>query len=329
MKNLLLSAAAAIAFASPVLAQDLTNTGTSTSNAGAQSGSVSGASSNGNQQQQSNSNVGGNNAGIGSSTSTSGSDATANSSTRSDAASFGNRSDQSQGQSANNSQSQGQDARNTQSQGQTSTVSTGQSASNMQGVSVSNTFNSTPLKRQYIGTNTAVPLAASSSFSSDYCGGTVSGGASVAPIGVSIGASAPKFDDSCKYLRVAEKAGMMGANWHNMQQEEMAIKMQSLGTWATCMAGPRAKNASENATMQACIALGLMGTGGVAGTPPAPYVAPAPAPEPQRYITPMETQKPNDTHGTDDYLKPKTPRGATDPLITPGATAPVATAMTP
>lgn len=305
MKNFLLSAAAVIALASPSYAQDVTST--SGSNADANSGSVSGAAANGNQQGQTQSNVGGNNAGIGNSRSASDSNATSASESHS-----GSISDQHQGQS--------NDSRTTTSTAQTQ----GQQATNQQGVSVSNTFNSTQLKRTYVGTNTAVPLAASSSFSSDYCGGTVSGGASVAPIGVSIGASAPKFDDSCKYLRVAEKAGMMGANWHNMGQEEMAYKLQAYGTWAVCMAGPRAKRQAENAAMQACLALGLMGTGAVPATPPQ-YVPPAPpSPAPQSYVTPMETQKPNTTQGTDDYMKPKTPRGAADPSVTPDA-RPVAT----
>lgn len=306
MKTALTFAVALMASTSLATAQD--NTSNSASGANANSGSVSGSQSNGNQQSQSQSNVGGNNAGIGTSRSDSNSDANSASSSFS---------------GAKSDQAQSLDNRSTTSTNQSQTQ--GQTASNMQGTSVSNTFNSTPLKRQYIGTNTAVPLAASSSFSSDYCGGTISGGASVAPIGVSLGASGVKYDDSCRYLRIADKAGIVAANWHNMGQEEMAYKVETFGTWAMCMAGPRAKNASENAAMQACLALGLMGTGSVPSTPPTYTPPPAPQP-PQQYVSPMETQKPNDTQGTDDYLKPKTPRGSIDPLNTPVPAQPVATA---
>lgn len=285
MKYTFFLAAAALAVASPTIAQELNSN--SGSNADANSGSVSGAAANGNQQGQSQANIGGNNAGIGNSRSAS------ESNSDSSSASFSG---------AKSDQSQSSDNRINTATSQTQ----GQSASNMQGTVVSNTFNSTPLKRQYIGTNTAVPLAASSSFSSDYCGGTVSGGASVAPIGVSLGASGVKYDDSCRYLRIADKAGIVAANWHNMGQEEMAYKVETFGTWAMCMAGPRAKNASENAAMQACLALGLMGTGSVPSTPPQASVAPEQAVTPQEAVRAAQPQP--------DYsnLPPKTPRGEAD-----------------
>lgn len=258
MKTILLAAAAAIAISGSAFAQD-TTTSTSGSGAEANSGSISGSSADGNQQTQgqTQANIGGNNAGIGNSASHSASNSDANSASNSFS---GADSDQQQGQSSSNSNQLG--------------------ASNQQGVSVSNTFNSTNHKRSYVGTNAAVPLAASSSFSSDYCGGTASGGASIAPIGVSIGGAAPTFDKSCQYLRVAEKSGMLGANYYNMQQPEMAGRAMSMMAWAVCMAGPQADNrkrgSDENVTMQACLALGLLGSGASPTSPP-PLPAPAPA----------------------------------------------------
>jgi hypothetical protein len=196
---------------------------------------------------------------------------------------------------------QGQDAHNS-----VSTASTqGQNATNSQGTTVSNTFNSTQLKRTYVGTNTAVPLAASSSFSSDYCGGTVSGGASVAPIGVSIGASAPKMDKSCQYLRMAEKAGIVSANWHNLGEENMAIAENTLATWAVCMAAPReGKHSNDNIAAQACMALGLMGSAGSPPSPPPAYVPPAPVTPPEAY----RAQPPASDYSTQP-MPPKEPRG--------------------
>ncbi len=282
MHRIVIASALALVLAAPAYAQDLNSN--SNSGAAANSGSVSGAQSNGNQQGQTQS---ANNAGIGSSTSSS------NSGAASESASFsGARSDQDQAQSL--------DSRLSNSTSQTQ----GQTASNMQGVSVSNTFISTPLKRTYVGTNNAVPLVASSSFSSDYCGGTVSGGASVAPIGVSIGASAPKYDDSCRYLRMAEKAGMMGANYANLHQEEAALKSMSLMSWAICMSGPHhAKDSNESAAAQACLALGLLGSAASPPTPPAVYVPPPP-------VTPPEAVRAAPPP-VEDYsnLPPKQPRG--------------------
>lgn len=298
-RNSLLSAsglaALLVALAAPALAQDVNSN--SNSGANANSGSVSGASSNGNTQGQGQSQTA-NNAGIGSSASTSGSNSGAVSGSTSNS---GSNSDQSQGQSANNSQTQGQSA----------SLSAGQQASNMQGVSVTNQFNSTQLKRTYVGTNTAVPLAASSSFSSDYCGGTVSGGASAAPIGISIGAAGPTFDKSCQSLRRAEKFGMAAANYSNMQQPEMAMKLMSLMVWSICTAdsaGPKADRATATACEQ-ILAMGppMVPPTGAYAVPPAP---PLPPPAP---VTPLETQKPNitpaPTEPNYDNLPPKTPRG--------------------
>lgn len=263
MKTYLLLSAA-LAVATPVFAQDVTST--SGSGAEANSGSISGAQSNGNQQSQAN--IGGNNAGIGSSRSNSESQSGAVSGSESNSGAV---SDQAQGQSLDN--------RNTNQLG----------ASNQQGVSVSNTFNSTNHKRSYVGTNTAVPLTAAVSFSSDYCLGTASGGASIAPIGVSIGGSGPVADHTCQYLRLAQTGGMMAANWHNMGEMDMRNRMMAFATWSTCMAGPQAdkrrKGNTDNAVMEACLRLGLLGSDGTPVSPPSKPVA-----EPET-VTPQQVEK--------------------------------------
>lgn len=277
MRNKIL-AALLLASAAPVSAQDINST--SGSNAAANSGSISAAQSSGNEQAQ----------GQGQSqTSNSNSGAVSGSESVSGAIS-----DQAQGQT----QGQALDARNTQTQGQTAT--------NSQGVSTTLTFNNSVPKRTYVGTNAAVPLVASSSFSSDYCGGTVSGGASVAPIGVSLGMSAPKYDNSCRYLRMAEKAGMLAANYFNMHQTEMAMRAQSLMVWGVCMAGPqqdKRRDTDQNYTMQACLALGLLGSDISPPTPP-PVAPPAPAPAsaPNPEVTPPQVQKYTGERGSADTI---------------------------
>lgn len=175
-----------------------------------------------------------------------------------------------QGQEANNTQgqTQGQEANNAQGQTQTQ----GQMATNQQGVSL--TFNSTTPRTQKLYTNAAVPLAASSSFSSDYCGGTASGGASAAPIGISIGGAGPVFDKSCQSLRRAEKFGMAAANAANMGQPELAGRLMSMMIWSICTsdsAGPK----PDKSTAVACDALGLLGS--TKSTQPDPAPAPDPA----------------------------------------------------
>jgi len=290
MKNLSLFLGAAgialIASSQYVSAQDtnITSGSDSTAVSGSQSGSQS--ASNQNQTQ--------NNAGIGNSESWSGSASEANANTASSAESNGNLQGQDQGQSqtANGGASD---------QGQMQSSSN--TLANQQGVTVGTTFNTYNRKKtvQEFRTNAAVPLAASSSFSSDYCGGTASGGASIAPIGVSIGGAAPTFDKSCQYLRLAEKAGMLGANYHNMQQPDMSLKAMSLMTWATCMAGPqndrRRRGTEENITMQACLALGLLGSDISPVSPP-----PRPVPEPQ-------VQQYNGQPTPEAVERYKTPRG--------------------
>lgn len=284
MRGFLLAAAAAAAIATPAVAQVTSASG---SNSTANSGSVSGAN-----------NTNGANNNIGTSSSNSNSNSTANSGSVSGANSSGNTSSQgqgqgqmqgqsannsqgqgqTQGQSANNSQGQmqGQDAHNTQGQMQ------GQSATNANGQNVSLTFNSHTPSHVEVKTNTPVGLTASSSFSSDYCGATASAGASAAPLGISIGASGPKYDRSCQSLRRAEKFGMAAANAQNMGQPELAQKLMSMMIWSICMADTDSVSLPdgrrENATATACSAMGLMGAPIAANLPsvPAP-VAAAPA----------------------------------------------------
>ncbi len=209
-----------LAAAFPAAAQTLNSTSGSTSGANSQSGSTSGAASN---QQQS---LDGN---IGTSRSDSNSGAVSTSTTSSAAG-------------ANSNQTQGQNLTSTNTSG----------AANTNGQSVSNTFNSTQLKRTYVGTNAAVPLTASSSFSSDFCGSTSSGGVSAAPIGISAGFSATKYDQTCRSLRVAEKAGMLAVSASNMGFKDLSARLTALATWSVCTAnGP--------GTESACKTLALLG----------------------------------------------------------------------
>lgn len=269
----IVAGAAALGYAlapSCAFAQDINST--SGSDANAVSGSQSGAQSISDQGQFQTAN----NAGIGNSESVSASGAEANSGSASWSESSGNEQGQSQGQSLSSQ--------------------VGQQATNSQGVAVSNTFNSTNRKITEVRTNAAVPLAASVSFSADYCGGTASGGASIAPIGVSIGGAAPTFDHTCQYIRLAQTGGMMAANWHNMGEMDMRNRMMTFATWATCMAGPdadkRRRGTHENVVMEACLRLGLLGSEGSPLSPPA-VVTPQPAiTQPDGHPTPEAVEQP-------------------------------------
>jgi hypothetical protein len=149
-----------------------------------------------------------------------------------------------------------------------------QSQNTLQGNAQAITFNNVAPDVTEFRTNAPVHLVASSSFSSDYCGSSASAGASVAPLGISLGGSGPVYDKSCQSLRRAEKFGMAAANYYNMQQPEMAMKLMSLMVWSICTAdtaGPKA----DRATAQACDMAGLLGSSASPGSPP-----PANAPEP-------------------------------------------------
>lgn len=97
-------------------------------------------------------------------------------------------------------------------------------------------------------TNTMVGLAASVSFSSDYCGGTASGGASAA--GITIGAGKPVFDKNCQALRRAEKFGMAAVTAYNLGLKTQANKLQALAVWQLCVI--------EEVPQDACLELGLI-----------------------------------------------------------------------
>lgn len=296
MKRTLLCAVALSALTIAVPSTTSAQQAQSGSNSTANSGSMSGAANETNNS--ANNNVGtsqseSNSASGAVSGSNSASSAQGNTQGQGQAQEANNRQGQAQGQEANNDQQQGQG----QSQGQSANNSQGQSANNTQGQSANNsqgqmqgqnasqangqsteiTFNTTQRKTTEVRTNNAVPLAASSSFSTDYCGGTVSGGASASPIGISIGGAAPKFDKTCQALRRAEKFGMAAANAHNMQQPELAGKLMSMMIWSICTAdgaGP----SIEQSTAQACAMAGLMGQTAMAGnkaSPPSPPPAKA------------------------------------------------------
>jgi hypothetical protein len=271
-------AAAALLIGTPAAAQVAVQGQTSTSNSGAaaDSGSISGAQSN---------NTANNNQGIGTSentnTSTSASGAISGSASESTSNSSGNQQgqDQGQAQSANNTQSQGQSANNAQDQGQSQGQMQDQSLANAneQGVTVNQTWNTKNRRETEVRTNNAVPLASSSSFSSDYCGGSVSAGGSSAPLGISIGMAAPKFDKSCQSLRRAEKFGMAAVNAMNMGQPELGGRLMSMMIWSICTSDS-AGAAADRTTADACDKLLLLGSIRSAGSN---VPVPAQAPEPR------------------------------------------------
>jgi hypothetical protein len=154
----------------------------------------------------------------------------------------------------------------------------GQQATNEQGVTVNQTWNTRNRRETEVRTNNAVPLTSSSSFSSDYCGGTVSGGASGSPIGLSIGISAPKFDKSCQSLRRAEKFGMAAVNAMNMHQPELGGKLMSMMIWSICTSDSGGPDVGRS-TADACDKLLLLGSVGseqrIAAPAEAPRVADA------------------------------------------------------
>lgn len=121
--------------------------------------------------------------------------------------------------------------------------------------------------------NTTVALAAGVSFSSDYCGGTASAGASAA--GVSIGGAKPIMDGNCQAMRRAEKFGVAAANAHNMGFAPLAANLLAMQVWEICQAGNDAKVSS---TAEACVKLGLVGPGSMPHDPPSHSTLPADPP---------------------------------------------------
>jgi hypothetical protein len=153
------------------------------------------------------------------------------------------------------------------------------------GVGLSQTFEASQIPTtttQKVKTNAAVPLAAAVSFSSDYCGGTVSAGAS--GFGVSLGASGPKMDGNCQSLRRAEKFGTAAANAYNAGLHDMASRLIVMQVWEICMAETNAKQEHEPRTQGACEGLGLLSM-----DVPQPKSEPA-VPQQQQYQAPQEYQ---------------------------------------
>lgn len=244
-------------FATPVLAQNTnTNTNDSTSGAAANSGSVSGSSSD---NANVNAQVG--NIGVSENTNTSTSSSGAISGSESESVSLSN-SDQNQGQGQDQGQSQGQMQNQESAQ------------ANQQGVTFNQTWEASPQRKTTkVFTNPGVQVTSSSSFSSDYCGGTVSGGATAAPIGISIGGAAPKYDRSCQSLRRAEKFGMAAVNAQNLHQPELAQRLMSMMIWSICTADSGGPD-EHRSTAQACMAMALLGSGASAQPLPSPVPEP-------------------------------------------------------
>ena len=143
-----------------------------------------------------------------------------------------------------------------------------------------------------VKTNAAVPLAASVSFSSDYCGGTVSAGAS--GFGLSLGASAPKMDGNCQSLRRAEKFGVAAANAHSAGLTDLAAKLIAMQVWEICHAGV---NPKQSGTLDACGSIALV-DGDMPAVSQPPMVAP-----PVQQSAPPPVQ----------YNQPRNPRGEVSP----------------
>jgi len=273
--KLTLFAALLLTSAMPLHAQVAVNandlTSVSGSDANANSGSVSGASSD-----NQNANIQNGNIGVSTNTNTSNSSSGAISGSNSESVS-GSNSDQSQGQSMDQGQDQGQEQGQQQAQDQNQQLDSAQA--NSQGVTFNQTWNTKNRKTTEVRTNNAVPLTSSSSFSSDYCGGSVSGGVSAAPLGISVGGAGTKFDKSCQSLRRAEKFGMAAVNAANMGQLELSGKLMSMMIWSICTSdsgGPDVEKSTADACSQALL-LGPAGSSHMAtpkpGETPNPRIA--------------------------------------------------------
>jgi hypothetical protein len=156
-------------------------------------------------------------------------------------------------QSAAGAYSEGSNQGQSQSQGQYAAQGNAQSTTLVfEGTKIPKETNTT------VRTNTAVPLAAAVSFSSDYCGGIVSGGAS--GFGLSLGASAPKMDGNCQSLRRAEKFGVAAVTARNLGSIDASEKLMAMMVWELCTSESNARR-GENppSTQRACEALALVG----------------------------------------------------------------------
>jgi hypothetical protein len=137
--------------------------------------------------------------------------------------------------------------------------------------------------------NNSVPLAAAVSFSSDYCGGTASGGLS--GFGLSAGLSAPKMDGNCQALRRAEKFGTAAANAYNAGMKDIAAKLIAVQVWEICMAGNDAK---VSYTAEACQKMGLLDAGNMPHEAAAHEQLPA---QPAQTPTPPQEYQPRQPRG--------------------------------
>lgn len=115
--------------------------------------------------------------------------------------------------------------------------------------------------KQEFKTNTSVPLAAAVSFSTDYCGGTASAGASSGGLGISIGGAKPIMDGNCQSLRRAEKFGIMSVTAYNAGNKELAGKLLAMSVWELCTSEANGRTSKEKvipSTQAGCLYLGLI-----------------------------------------------------------------------
>ena len=123
-----------------------------------------------------------------------------------------------------------------------------------------------------VKTNTPIGLVAAVSYSSDYCGGVGSAGASAA--GISIGASKPLMDRNCQAIRRAQTFGMLSANAHNLGNQDQANRLMAMSIYEICESG---LGGTETFTQDACLNLGLVTLGHLDPAKPLSEVNPAQA----------------------------------------------------
>jgi hypothetical protein len=169
-------------------------------------------------------------------------------------------SDQSQGQS------QGQNQGQSQGQNQAQNLQSSQALQSSQGNAQNITFNSKSPDKLEVMANQNVPLAASVSFSSDYCSGTASGGVSTS-LGFSLGGAKPVEDNNCQALRRAEKYSIISVTAKNMGYHDWAGKLMSMSIFELCRA---TRSDTPKGSGDPCVTVGLLG---MSETPPAEAAA--------------------------------------------------------
>lgn len=90
--------------------------------------------------------------------------------------------------------------------------------------------------------------AATNSFSSDYCGGTVQVGGS--GLGWSIGGSKQAYDKNCQALRRADKFGQQSQQAKNFGQHDTAAKLLAMSIYEVCRL--------DAVTVEYCKTIGLV-----------------------------------------------------------------------